>query len=116
MELRKLSTDELTALLKSEETMQLFFEANVPLVGERQELIDQVKMENVRLARTNFAEAGELTKIEKEVDGECFSALLILHCDRARFQRMCSQRTLYVFFRLLVHMLVWFRLDFDKRV
>uniref|UniRef100_A0A6U4IUQ9 VPS37 C-terminal domain-containing protein n=1 Tax=Hemiselmis andersenii TaxID=464988 RepID=A0A6U4IUQ9_HEMAN len=65
--LRDMGAAELRALMESEKNLSLFFENNVKLVRERGSLIDEVKVVNVNLARSNIAEAEKLALLEQEV-------------------------------------------------
>lgn len=65
--LKDLSVDDLKGMLVDDVKLKSYFEANIPSVKEKQELVREIRTSNIASARSNLDSKGELDKLEAEV-------------------------------------------------
>lgn len=65
--LKDLSIEDLKGMLVDDVKLQSYFEANIPSVKEKQELVRQIRTSNIASARSNIDAKTQLDKLESEV-------------------------------------------------
>mmetsp|Transcript_54855 Transcript_54855/g.130257 ORF Transcript_54855/g.130257 Transcript_54855/m.130257 type:complete len:167 (-) Transcript_54855:44-544(-) len=66
--LKDLSIEDLKGMLVDDVKLQSYFEANIPSVKEKQELVRQIRTSNIASARSNIDAKTQLDKLESEVE------------------------------------------------
>jgi len=65
--LKELSIEDLKGMLSDDPKVQSYFEANIPSVKEKQELVRQIKSQNIASANENVEAKKALDRLEAEV-------------------------------------------------